>query len=140
MNDETSKITIPENAIDRETAENEFDRWVEAMSLDLDQVDFDENDRRDIQIDKERIIRSIQKGKIEINDDGLIVYTPEGGRPLTFHRPKGADLTVMDKKKYLYSRILFCLLQSPQPVLLVHCSLGRGGSFVEESHKEVFVL
>jgi len=97
--DTANRIDIPENQIDRETAENEFERWASAMKIKLDRTGLDENERRDIAEDKDQIIQCIMRGQIEINDNDLLVYHPEGGRPLTFHRPRGSDLVVMDKKK-----------------------------------------
>lgn len=100
MNEENiKKADIPQTMIDRETAENEFERWVDAMKIKIDRSGMDENDRRDIAEDREQIVSLIMEGRIEINDNDLLVFQPEEGRAVTFYRPRGGDLVVMDKKK-----------------------------------------
>jgi len=88
-----------ESVVDAETAGAEFDRWASAMKLNLKRKGIDENERRDIESDRLMIIDCIIGGIVTIGDDGLLTYAPEDGRPFTFHRPRGADLVVMDKKK-----------------------------------------
>lgn len=105
MTDETQKITkpektnVPEFAIDEDTATGEFERWTSAMRIKLDRKGIDENDRKDNDVDKLMVIEQIMEGKIEINENDLLVFHPETGNPLTFHRPQGGDLVCMDRKK-----------------------------------------
>jgi hypothetical protein len=90
------------NKVDRETAENEFERWAEAMDLDLDFDGMDENERRDTESDRRLVIRAIQNGSVIIDEEGALLYTPRKrqlDQPIKFSEPSGAALLVMDKKK-----------------------------------------
>lgn len=87
-----------ENKIDRETAEREFDRFMDAMDLDTDSSAWDEDDRKSFDQQKDRIVRAIQNGSLVVNDDGEPVYTT-GAETLTFHEPKGSALMAMDRRK-----------------------------------------
>ena len=85
--------------VNEETATNEFERWATAMRLKLDRLGTDENERRDNEADRQNIIQDIKAGRAYVNDAHLMVYKPENGKEITFYRPRGADLVVMDKKK-----------------------------------------
>lgn len=90
--------SVPESKIDKETAEIEFDRWASAMRINMNRV-MDENDRRDLLEDKSIVVQGIMEGRVTLDDDDRMVFQPESGNPITFYRPKGGDLVVMDKKK-----------------------------------------
>lgn len=90
--------------IDDETAEAEFDRFVEAMDLDLDTADMDAEDLTGFNKQKNRILKAIRKGSLVINENGEAVYTPcrPGSKhtdAITFHERTGASLMAMDGKK-----------------------------------------
>lgn len=88
--------------IAKEVAEQEFDRFVEAMDLDVDPVDMDEEDKKGYHQQRDRVIAAIQAGTLTINDNGEPVFTPQrtkDAEPLTFHEPTGASLMAMDRKK-----------------------------------------
>ena len=100
MNDETQPI-------DKETAEVEFERFVDAMDLDLDTTDMDAEDLTAFNKQKNKILQAIQRGHLIINEKGEAVYTP--CRPsskrkdaITFHERTGASLMAMDGKKKNY--------------------------------------
>jgi hypothetical protein len=91
--------------VDREVAEQEFERFAEAMDLDIDESGFDDDeDRSSFNKNKKRIVRAIVKGHLVINEDGEAVYTPYHQKskykePITFHERTGATLMEMDRKK-----------------------------------------
>jgi len=93
-----------ENKIDRETAESEFDRFVDEMDLDLDTSQMDAEDLASFNKHKSKIIRAVERGSLIINENGEAVYTPSNKRsksqdPITFHERTGASLMAMDGKK-----------------------------------------
>ena len=86
-------------SVDRETASIEFERWAKAMRVNVELEGLDENDRRDIAQDRSIFERAIMDGSLVINDEGLAVFTPEGGDSVTWRKPKGSAFVAMDKKK-----------------------------------------
>ena len=90
--------------VDAETAQADFDRFVDAMDLDLDTADMDAEDLTAFTKQKNRITRAIQNGSLVINDNGEAVYTPcrpssKHKEAITFHERTGASLMAMDGKK-----------------------------------------
>lgn len=90
--------------IDREVAELEFERFVEAMDLDFDESLMDADDLSQFNKQKYRVIRAIESSALVINEDGEAVYTPQNRKskyqnPITFHERTGASLMAMDSKK-----------------------------------------
>ncbi|ARB06255.1 hypothetical protein SppYZU01_18 [Shewanella phage SppYZU01] len=86
----------------KEVAEQEFQRFVDAMDLDVDPADMDEDDKKGFQQQKDRVIAAIQSGALVVNDKGEPVYTPQRTKDadtITFHEPTGASLMAMDRKK-----------------------------------------
>jgi len=97
-------MSTKELAIDKETAAHEFDRFTEAMDLDLDTADMDAEDLTAFNKQKNRIVRAITRGELVINDNGEAVYTPTNPKSkhrdaITFHERTGASLMAMDGKK-----------------------------------------
>lgn len=89
--------------ISTEVARQEFDRWVDAMDLDLNEADMDEKDLGNFKKQKRRIISALEAGALVINDRGEAVYTPQNPasahkEPLTFHERTGASLMATDGK------------------------------------------
>lgn len=88
--------------VSKDVAEQEFDRFVEVMDLDIDPADMDEDDKKGYQQQRERVVSAIQSGALVINDNGEPVFTPQRTKdiePLTFHEPTGASLMAMDRRK-----------------------------------------
>ena len=85
--------------INKEQAELEFDRFADAMRLDLDPEGIDENERRDMEADRRAFLKSMMRGDLVLDDESRPVFTPESGDPLTFYRPKGSSFLAADKKK-----------------------------------------
>lgn len=97
MNDTTQ-------VVDKQTAEAEFERFVDAMDLDLDTSGMDAEDLTAFNKQKNKILQAIQRGHLVINEKGEAEYTP--CRPgsihkeaITFHERTGASLMAMDGKK-----------------------------------------
>ncbi len=85
-----------------EVAEQEFNRFVEAMDLDVDPADMDEDDKKGFEQQRDRVVSAIQFGALVISDSGEPVFTPQRSKdidPITFHEPTGASLMAMDRKK-----------------------------------------
>jgi hypothetical protein len=90
------------NKIAKDMAELEFDRFVEAMDLDVNTASMDQDDKQGYEQQRGRIITALQSGALVINDNGEPVYTPQrikDAEPITFHEPTGASLMAMDRKK-----------------------------------------
>jgi len=89
--------------IAKEVAEAEFDRFAEAMDLELEPADMDAEDKKGLDAQKGRLIKAIMSGSLIINENGEPVYTPqragENVNPITFSEPTGASLMAMDRKK-----------------------------------------
>lgn len=90
--------------IDKEVAEAEFDRFVEAADLDLDMSEMDSEDKTALTKQKNRIIRAIQQGHLVVNDEGEFEYTPfnklsKSTDTIIFHERSGTSLMAMDGKK-----------------------------------------
>lgn len=85
-----------------EVAEQEFNRFVEAMDLDVNPSDMDEDDKKGFEQQRDRVVSAIQAGTLAISDNGEPVFTPQRSKdidPITFHEPTGASLMAMDRKK-----------------------------------------
>jgi hypothetical protein len=86
--------------MDQEFIDQEFDRWVEAMRVDLDTEGLNENDRRSKTNDIRLFKKALADGRLVVNDDGLASFTPLGAeRQIKFYKSKGSAYTAMDKKK-----------------------------------------
>ena len=93
-----------ENKINTEMAEQEFDRFVEEMDIDINVDKLDVEDKTAFDKHKDRIIRAIEQGHLVINDNGEAVYTPHRPKSkykeaITFHERTGASLMAMDGHK-----------------------------------------
>lgn len=87
--------------IDATVAEVEFQRFVDSMDLDINTDGMDDDEKKDLSLQKGRVISAIMRGSLVINDEGEPVFTPqrEEGEDITFHEPTGAALMAMDRKK-----------------------------------------
>lgn len=95
---------VTEYPVDEATALSEFNRFADAMDIDIDTTTMDEQDLRAFQKQRNRMTLAIRKGALIVNEDGEAVYTPRHPRtknqePLTFQERTGASLMVMDGKK-----------------------------------------
>lgn len=91
-----------ENILNLESAELEFDRFVDLMDLDVDMADMDDEDKKDFTLEKGKIVKALQRGSLVISDQGEPIYTPvrsDNKGAITFHEATGASLMAMDRKK-----------------------------------------
>lgn len=92
-----------ETKIDTESAQAEFDRFVEVNRIDLSTEGLDENDKQDSLKGQRDFVEAIKEGILTVDEVGIPTYTPcmtenfEGS--LIFRRPKGDALSAMDLKK-----------------------------------------
>lgn len=82
-----------------EVAEAEFERFADAMELDVDRTHMDDADKAAFLSNYRTFIQAVERGRLSVNDKGEPVYTPSSGDPLTFHEPEGADLMQSDGRK-----------------------------------------
>lgn len=90
-----------------EVAENEYDRFLEAMDIDIDEAKLDAEDLTQYQKQRGKILKAIVAGDLVVNENGEAVYTPSHKESkyteaLTFHERTGASLMAMDGKKKNY--------------------------------------
>ena len=85
--------------VDRQTAEQEFQVIADKLRLDFDTEGLDENEVRDREQDRIKIIKAIQKGYITTDEKGILTFHPSDGDPIVWFRPNGKALMAMDKKK-----------------------------------------
>lgn len=90
--------------IDRQVAENDFNRWAEAWDIDTDREYMDAEDREDFDNMRTRMIRAIQRGRLVISETADEV-TQSLHRPLgetaevTYRIPSGSAWLTMDQHK-----------------------------------------
>lgn len=92
-----------ENVINRETAEQEFERWCDAMKFDIDYDSDDENTRRGRVQAKRKIVRAIERGELVVDEKGYakLLNADVKGEPtdVCFNRLYAGLYTAMDRKK-----------------------------------------
>jgi hypothetical protein len=90
------------DVVAKEVAEAEFLRFVDAMDLDVEPADMDEDDLKGFNQQKNRIISAIQSGSLVVSDKGEPIYTPQrtnDAQAITFYEATGSALMAMDRKK-----------------------------------------
>jgi len=91
---------MTEQKIATEVAEQEFQRFLESMDLDVSPEGMDDDDRKSFEQAKRRFLAAVSSGNLVVNEKGEPVFTPrasEPSTPVTFYEPKGATLLAMDK-------------------------------------------
>lgn len=81
--------------IAQEVAEQEFDRFAEAMDIETDVTQMTEETEEMFTASRNKFIKAIVKGKLVVNENGEPVYTPvrsSNTSPITFKEPDGAAL------------------------------------------------
>jgi hypothetical protein len=79
-----------------EVAASEFDRMCIAMRIETDLAELDEDELAEWTALRDPIVKDIQRGQLVIDTEGRAVYTPIGGKPLTFNAPTGATLMALE--------------------------------------------
>jgi hypothetical protein len=88
--------------IAKEVAEKEFERFADAMDLDVDEKEMSEQELDAFMPHKLVLLKALQRGTLVINDNGEPAFTPkmsENSKPLVFKEPTGAALMAMDRRK-----------------------------------------
>lgn len=90
--------------VDRDTAENDFQRFIDGADLDFEIDKMDEEDRTTAEKNKNRLVRAIMNGHLTIDETGIPTFNPynKGSKfsdPITFQAPTGADFMAMDATK-----------------------------------------
>jgi hypothetical protein len=92
-----------ECVVAREVAEIEFDRFCEAMDLDVDASRMDEDDRGGLEKLRAKFVRSIMRGILTLDEEGIPtvhLQCPVGDvSKVMFPEPTGDTLLAMDKGK-----------------------------------------
>lgn len=87
--------------INIDVAEQEFNRFAEAMCIDINTGNMGEEDLESFIEHKRKIVTAISNGYLVINESGEPVYTPkrsDNKDAITFYEPTGADLAEQDKR------------------------------------------
>lgn len=84
-----------------EVAEAEFERFVAAMDLDVDESTMDDADKKSFREERAKVIDAMLEGRLTVNADGEPVFTPKKGdtTPIKFPEPSGAAIMAQDSKK-----------------------------------------
>lgn len=92
---------MSESKITQEVADAEFNRFVEAMDLDVSPDGMDADDRKGFEKAKRTFVNAVLDGSLVVDEKGQPVFKPklEGGGAITFPEPKGSALMAMDQKK-----------------------------------------
>jgi hypothetical protein len=88
-------VAKPEPKVAAEVAEQEYERWVDAMALELDYPGIPDAVQRGVARHRHRLIGAIQRGDLVVDDEGRFVFTPRKApepAPIVFHEPTGATL------------------------------------------------
>lgn len=89
---------LRESKIALEVAEAEFERMCDSRRIDTNVAEMDDDDASSFEAIRKRVLRAIQRGELVVSENGDPVYTPPGGKPITFYKPTGATFMAMDGK------------------------------------------
>jgi hypothetical protein len=93
---------MKEQKVATEMAEQEFERFAEAMDLDLDPKGMDDEDKKSFEQFRRRVVAALESGHVEVNENGEPVVHPrttEDKTPIVFREPTGATIMAMDQKR-----------------------------------------
>lgn len=90
--------------VDKETAELEYLRFAELWEIDDDIDNMNEEDGESYRIQKIKVMNSILRGRLMVNDEGVLTYyflypVKVGCDSVEINRPSGAALMAMDRTK-----------------------------------------
>lgn len=97
-------MTDKKLVISQDMADEEFNRWVDSMALDVTETDMDAEDLTAFRKQKRKITNAICNGSLIVNENGEAVYTPQNpiSDPLIFHERTGASVMAMNGMKKNY--------------------------------------
>lgn len=84
--------------IDKDTALAEFERFAEAMDIECETDEMPEDDAREFEKLRGRLVRAIQKGTLTIADEGEPSFALSNGETLVFAEPTGSTLMAKNSK------------------------------------------
>lgn len=81
-----------------EVCEVEFKRLCVARRIDCDETAMTPDERKSFGEAKAKILRLMMRGELKVGPapDTLPVFTPPGGKPITFYKATGATLMAQD--------------------------------------------
>ena len=79
-----------------EVCEQEFKRLCAARRIDDDVASMTEPERKAFEARKRPLMRAMARKELIISPEGNPVFTPQGGKPITFHKATGASLMAGD--------------------------------------------
>lgn len=82
-----------------EVCEAEFARLCAARRIDDDVASMTEDERKAFGETKRPLIRAMARGELVVSAEGNPVFTPPGGKAITFHKATGATLMAGDGHK-----------------------------------------
>jgi len=89
-----------DEVVSREVAEQEFDRFCEAMALEFDPKKMDDEDRQGLATHRDRFVTACMRGRLSVNDAGEAVLTCSAdGSDVTFSEPSGEAMLELDRAK-----------------------------------------
>jgi len=85
--------------IEKEVAQNEFERWASAWRIEIDESELNEEDAQSLSEQRSKIVKAIERGYLTVSEDGteLVLNTNKGD--VTFKEPTGAAYLAMDQHK-----------------------------------------
>lgn len=85
--------------IEKEVAQNEFERWASAWRIEVDESELNEEDAQSLNEQRSKIVKAIERGYLTVSEDGteLVLNTNKGD--VTFKEPTGAAYLAMDQHK-----------------------------------------
>ena len=81
-----------------EVAQQDFDRMCVARRVDLDESQWDEDDKKTFAKLKAEIVKAISTGALTVDADGAPTLLAPSGESFKFRKPNGATLINMDGK------------------------------------------
>lgn len=90
--------------LDEESAEAEFQRFIDAHEIDADERDMDSEDLQYFRKQKRKLTRAFRDGSLVLDADGCPEYVPQhpasrSHTPVKFRSRSGASLMAGDTKK-----------------------------------------
>ena len=70
--------------VERSVAESEFNRFCDAMDLDINPDYMSREDKEGLDKQKRVIVDAIHAGRVVVEENGEPVFTPADGEPLHF--------------------------------------------------------